>query len=72
MFQLLNGLLFLLLQDPTAAEEVAKSVETTAVTPATAVEDVAASAPQEPAGGVKTATPDAVPVREKAFSVEDG
>ena len=66
MFQLLNGLLFLLLQDPTAAEEVAKSVETTAVTPATAVEDVAASAPQEPAGGVKTATPDAVPVREKA------
>ena len=44
MFQLLNGLLFLLLQDPTAAVDAAKSVETPVVTPAaTAVQDTAAS-----------------------------
>ncbi len=43
MFQLLNGLLFLLLQDPTAAADAAKAVETPVVTPAvTAAEDAAA------------------------------
>ncbi len=56
MFQLLNGLLFLLLQDPTAAADEAKAVESTVVTPAaTAVEDAAASAPKGTAGAVDTA-----------------
>ena len=53
MFQLLNGLLFLLLQDPSAAADEVKAVETIVVPPAaTAVEDAAASAPEETAGAV--------------------
>ncbi|MBC7967672.1 MAG: hypothetical protein H7Z17_17290, partial [Fuerstia sp.] len=48
MFQLLNGLLFLLLQDPTAAVDAAKTVETTVAAPAAAaVQDAAASAVDE-------------------------
>jgi len=71
MFQLLNGLLFLLLQDPTAAAaaDAAKAVETPVVTPAdTAVQDTAASAPKEATGAVDTvpSVADEVEVKEKA------
>lgn len=56
MFQLLNGLLFLLLQDPTAAVDESKAVETSVVTPAaTAVEEAAVSAPKEAPSLVDTA-----------------
>jgi len=73
MFQLLNGLLFLLLQDPTAVADEAKSAETTVVTPAaTAVEDAAASAPKEAAGAVDAAAASAAdPSTADASAVDE-
>ncbi len=48
MFQLLSGLLFLLLQDPTTAADAAKALETPVVTPAgTVVEEAATSTVDE-------------------------
>lgn len=67
MFQLLNGLLFLLLQDPTAAADEAKAVETTVVTPAaTAVEDAAASTQKETAVVVDPSASAADEVKEES------
>ena len=47
MFQLLNGLLFLLLQDPSAAVDAAKPVETPAVAPAEAAATDGAAATKD-------------------------
>ncbi len=67
MFQLLNGLLFLLLQDPTAAADAEKAVETTVATPAAiAVQDAATSAPKEDAGAIEPVANAADEVKEKA------
>ena len=69
MFQLLNGLLFLLLQDPAATVDAVKSSETPVVTPAAAetasvVDESAAAASTDSKTNATDAEKTAAPVTE--------